>query len=229
VGEVAEPARARRERVLGRPLAARGDEEFRGLRERRAGEPPRRAHWPLSARHGRTLLRMHDAEAPPPVCVWLACFVPERARPAARERAFERAVALAASLVVHWARRGLDVELVVDGDGRVVVPAARRGAGLLRALLALADAQATATPPQRPGLARAAHGLAAHGHAAAERTAVVLVGGGRGAAPAHGVPAGAFLVLDVERPESDALLVRSSVADAFSIGTEARAPRRTPA
>src|SRR5262249_27175192 len=43
--------------IDGRPLAQRGDDEFDGLREYRAGDNPRRIHWRRSARTGFLVVR----------------------------------------------------------------------------------------------------------------------------------------------------------------------------
>ncbi len=82
-----------------------GDEEFTHLRGYRPGDPPRRIHWPASARHRRMLV----AERYEPTCRRLALVV-DTAVPKEFAR-FEQLIAIAATLVEHLLARGWTVGL----------------------------------------------------------------------------------------------------------------------
>ncbi len=95
------------------PRGRRG--EFHGLHEFREGDDPRDVHWRSSARRGRRMVRENDDEAARRVTIFL-----DNARPASmsslaealRDERMERAVSLAASLVVDHLERGYVVRLV---------------------------------------------------------------------------------------------------------------------
>jgi len=172
---------------LDNPRRASGDEEFRGVREWRAGEGQRRVHWKLSARRGRTILREYERESEAPVHLVLAT---RAAGAAARVPAFERAVSLCATVAEHFLRRGRRVRLTLAGDARARIDAPRGRVGLLRALAALAEVAREEGEPF--GV------LAAELSAAARRGEVPIgiVAGRRARAAA--VPGA--LVLDVDDP-----------------------------
>lgn len=82
-----------------------GDEEFAHLRDYRPGDPPRRIHWPASARHHRLLV----SERHEPTCRRLALVV-DTAVPKEFAR-FEQLISIAATLVEHLLARGWTVGL----------------------------------------------------------------------------------------------------------------------
>ena len=82
-------------------------EEFFGLREYSAGDPPRNIAWKPSARTGTLVVRQYSA--PAPSRLWVVLAVPD----GAGEGDVEMAVALAASILAHASRAGVAVGLAV--------------------------------------------------------------------------------------------------------------------
>lgn len=207
---------------LPRPRRA-GDDEPYAVREWREGESQRNVHWKLSARRGRRILREHRRREEPAVHLVLAT-----ARTGARageDRAFERAVGLAATLGEHWLRRGRVVRLALVG-GRageeaavVELPPLRGRAGLLRMLEALAEVAPSEGDPLacvRAGLARVRAGEAAFG---------VLAGDGRTPIPRPG-RARREVVLDACAPDLELVYLpgRAWGARPRLAATDARVP-----
>lgn len=120
--------------------------DFHGLRPHREGDDARDIHWKRSAREGRLVTREYETEAARRVGVRLETRV-EAETGADVALALERAVDLAASLVVHHHRRGYDVTLALGSRRFRVAPDAR---GLLAALRALALLQFEVTGPVDP-------------------------------------------------------------------------------
>lgn len=112
-----------------------GDEEFSHLRGYRPGDPPRRIHWPASARHHRLLV----SERYEPTCRRIALVV-DTAVPKEFAR-FEQLVSIAATLVEHLLARGWTVGLHGSWLGRDGVDGDR-----LRLLSALALARIADRP-----------------------------------------------------------------------------------
>ena len=86
----------------------------RGVRPYRRGDPLRRVHWGLTARHGELIVREIQSNAVPRVQVVLDT------RPAAHagsgpESSREWAIRVAASLAEGWIGQGAEVELVLGG------------------------------------------------------------------------------------------------------------------
>ena len=110
-----------------------------GVRPYRRGDPLRRVHWGLTARHGELIVRELQSNAVPRVQIVLD------AHPAAHagsgpDSSREWSVRIAASFAEGWIREGAEVELVLD---RGLVPARggstrARSASLLDALARLA-------------------------------------------------------------------------------------------
>lgn len=175
-------------RVLAlRGRAARGDEELVTVRDWRAGESLRRVHWRLSARRGRAIVRELATPAESDVELTLESELdqPERR---ARSAAFERAVALAATLAEHRLRAGRRLTLVLGGEVRARGLRGRHG--LARALALLAEVAACG-PRAAP--------LAPVRSTRAEERLLVRAGAGRAClAPAPGTR-----VLDVDAPRGD--------------------------
>jgi uncharacterized protein (DUF58 family) len=95
-----------------------------GVRPYRRGDPLRRVHWALTARHGELIVRELQSNAVPRVQIVLD------AHPAAHlgsgpDGSREWAVRVAASLAEGWIRQGADVELVL---GATSVPSRGRSA-----------------------------------------------------------------------------------------------------
>ncbi len=119
-----------------RPRRGQG-REFHGLRDYREGDDARDIHWKRSAREGRLLLREYEREGTRFVAVMLNAWVPEGVDPAEEPLAaeLERCVDLAASLLVHFAQRGFNVELRAHHQRVQISP---DGRGLDAALRTLA-------------------------------------------------------------------------------------------
>ena len=116
------------------PFYVRGEEDFRGLREFRDGDNPRRIHWPLSAKHQKLLVREMDAKRADRLVVLLEPYLVS----SQYGEEFERAVSLAASLLWEAHRRGYETGLLTRLPQRAVC---RLGSGrrtLLRQLETLA-------------------------------------------------------------------------------------------
>jgi uncharacterized protein (DUF58 family) len=172
-----------------RPL--QGEEELYGVREWRPGESLRRAHWKLSARRGRTMLREFRGAGRPPVHLVLTCRVQQRG--AGRHASFERAVRLTATLAQHFLREGHRLRLTLDGPEPTSLYSARGGRTLVLFLSVLAQVHPSEGEPQ-PGADPAA--LSTHDDVVLH----VLAGGGRRARR----PAGdARIVLDVDDPATE--------------------------
>jgi uncharacterized protein (DUF58 family) len=95
-----------------RPLAEAAEVEIDGLRPYRPGVPASRIHWPAVALRGEFLERRLAADSDSRPLVILD------ARRPPDEEALDRAVRAAASLVVHLARGGGGVALMLPGDRR---------------------------------------------------------------------------------------------------------------
>jgi uncharacterized protein (DUF58 family) len=108
-----------------------------GVRPYRRGDPLRRVHWALTARHGELIVRELQSNAVPRVQVVLDT------RPAAHagsgpDSSREWAIRVAASLAEGWIGRVAEVELVLDGEPVPSLGSARaRTAALLDALARL--------------------------------------------------------------------------------------------
>lgn len=113
--------------------------EFHGLRDYHPGDDARDIHWKRSAREGRLLLREYESEASRSVTVLLNTRLapgttpPPPEDPTAVE--LDTCVDLAASLLVHFAQRGFNVELRTVHHHHSVGPGGR---GLNSALRTLA-------------------------------------------------------------------------------------------
>lgn len=107
-------------------------QEFLQLRDYRAGDSPRRIHWPSSARAGRLVVRETGEEFFARHALVLDTFAD-----ASREEAFEAAVSVAASVAGGLDLGDAFLDLVFVEDRVVTVSTGRQGAlpmGLLREL-----------------------------------------------------------------------------------------------
>jgi uncharacterized protein (DUF58 family) len=203
----------RGERNPGRRPARLGEEELHGVRDWREGESLRRVHWRLSARRDRLIAREFRRSAVPAVRVLLTTTILEQGPWLRRDPSFERAVALAATLVAHFLRRGRTLRLGLTGE-RTQWSSHRGRGGLARALVRLAEVQ------QRPG-----DPWTALAGALAERdvlggagtTLAVLAGRGL---EAHTRPGAR--VLDVDDSGIDAVFRRDAHALRFGVAHVAR-------
>lgn len=158
---------------LARELAAIGHEQTlprRGpgvalynLRGYQAGDDSRAIHWKTSARQAQLIVRETEAEDQRHATLALSTELPPDCA-----GAFERAVALAASLAVFFHGQGYAVGLVL---GEAVLPRATGPAHLGRILQALALCEAHAPSPGAP----LPSGFAALGAAAAPGDLTLLI------------------------------------------------------
>lgn len=151
---VSEGARVQPQRGRGR--------DFHGLRPHRQGDDARDIHWKRSAREGRLIMREYETEAGRHVGIVLNTRL--AAAPTSEvEAAVDRAVDLAASLVVHYQRRGYEVELQA---GTMTLCVHADGRGLFPALRALALVEFTVDADGRPRTAAPARARSGPGGAA---------------------------------------------------------------
>jgi uncharacterized protein (DUF58 family) len=84
-----------------------------GVRPYRRGDPLRRVHWVLTARHGELIVRELQSNAVPRVRIVLDAHPPAH-RGLGPDGSREWGVRVAASLAEGWSREGAEVELVLD-------------------------------------------------------------------------------------------------------------------
>lgn len=138
---------ARRQGAVGSP-----ETEWVGVREGRTGDPLRLVHWPLSARRGAPVVRVAARTRP-----MLGHVVLDRRPPVGAGRgsqAFEKAVSLAAGVVLELLARGIEVDLRIPGapgEDDLVVEGlrGREGGGQALDVLALVTPSAADGPPPR--------------------------------------------------------------------------------
>jgi uncharacterized protein (DUF58 family) len=115
------PARAADAPGQGSPSARiRGDEEFYGVREYRAGDNPRRIHWRSSARMGTLMIR--EMSKPSDRQVW--CVLNTRAddRSTHELQRLEAAISAVATVVCDTLEAGGRVGLICNGEPLLVLP-----------------------------------------------------------------------------------------------------------
>jgi len=114
----------------------RGDEEYYGVREYRAGDNPRRIHWRRSAQTGRLMIReMAQAGDNQLWCVVDTCVARGDSEQARR---LELAISAAATVICDALERGAKVGLICNGEPLVVMPPAAGRACRPRLLCELA-------------------------------------------------------------------------------------------
>ncbi|HPD13873.1 MAG TPA: DUF58 domain-containing protein [Planctomycetota bacterium] len=116
-----------------RSRGARGEEEFRDLREYRHGDNPRRIHWKTSAKLGKPLVREFESVASERALLLL-----DTRCPASGDERLEAAISFAASLARDLLHRGFALGLAAYAPDLVVVGPAQGAAGLRLLLEALA-------------------------------------------------------------------------------------------
>ncbi|MFW6161753.1 MAG: DUF58 domain-containing protein, partial [Planctomycetota bacterium] len=114
-----------------RSHTARGEEEFRGLREYRQGDNPRRIHWKTSAKLGQPLIKEYEA-----VVTERAFLLLDTRCERSGGEPLESAVSFVATLARDLMLRGFQVSFAGYAP-RLVVTAAMKGTAGLRALLDL--------------------------------------------------------------------------------------------
>jgi uncharacterized protein (DUF58 family) len=135
-----------------------GGEDDLGTREYRAGDPMRRVHWRATARHGELMVRQEEQRSSPRSLVLLdtraAGFPLHADDDGDSDRAFERAVAFAASVGVHLQRGGYAVQLVetAGGSGAAATRPGDGAAAEAELLLHLAEVRPAAPDPARDGI-----------------------------------------------------------------------------
>jgi len=121
-------------------------DEIHGLREQRPGDDVRSIHWRTSARRGQLMVREHEEEESEELCIYLDNARGPGSPETGRDPVVERAIAIAATLVVARTSQGLGVHLAVRGGvGPAVSPGTSPDA-LLR-FLALLDYVPAEDPP----------------------------------------------------------------------------------
>lgn len=116
-----------------RSRGARGEEEFRDLREYRHGDNPRRIHWKTSAKLGKPLVREFESVASERALLLL-----DTRCPAGGDERLEAAISFAASLARDLVRRGFFVSLAAYAPDLVVAGPLQGVAGLRLLFEALA-------------------------------------------------------------------------------------------
>ena len=121
IGDIRPPTRAAdTAHTGGVPAAVKGDEEFYGVREYRAGDNPRRIHWRQSARTGQLMVReMTKTRDHKYWCVLSTRINPKD--PLDLQR-LESAISAAATAVCDALEKGIRVGLICDGEPLVVLP-----------------------------------------------------------------------------------------------------------
>lgn len=95
--------------------------EVHGLRDYRVGDSPRRIHWKATARRNRLTVREYEDAAPPRLLLIVDPWLPDRPKPADRDR-LEAVMSLAAGIVKEWRREaGARLGLVIAGPTPVAL------------------------------------------------------------------------------------------------------------
>ncbi len=103
----------------------RGNDEFYGLREYRAGDNVRSIHWRSTARTGRLTIREMASNAPPQMIIVLN--LPQLRTTANAAVEIERAVELAASLLCYAFLENFAVALAIPGQPTEAPPIPHMG------------------------------------------------------------------------------------------------------
>ncbi len=104
---------SRIEQAISRRLAGVGGDLF-AVRDFRRGDSLKRVHWPQTARHGRLILREHEALGRPTAQILLDTRAEVHAGTGG-DASLEWAVRIAASLVERFVRQDVAVELIASG------------------------------------------------------------------------------------------------------------------
>jgi uncharacterized protein (DUF58 family) len=97
------PRRERTDALRRLNLRMAGDEDFRGLKEFRDGDNPRRIHWVSTARHRKLMVKEFEKQRANQVFVILDTY--SSAKSEKRVESFEKAVSLAASVISFFNER----------------------------------------------------------------------------------------------------------------------------
>jgi uncharacterized protein (DUF58 family) len=147
-----------------------------GVRPYRRGDPLRRVHWGLSARHGELIVREVQSVAVPRVRIVLDVH-PDAHVGSGPDGSREWAIRVAASLAEGWIGQGADVELIFGGDA--IAP---RGGSPRSRASAVLDALARLAPDTRLDLDGLLAGPGYRRHDGGLRVVVTTDLGLRGAA-----------------------------------------------
>ncbi len=90
-------------------LHVQGEEDFRGLKEFREGDNPRRIHWVSSAKHRKLMLMEFEKQRANRALVILDTYLPVGSP--AKLESLEHAVSTAASLITFFSRRNYQTSL----------------------------------------------------------------------------------------------------------------------
>jgi len=104
----------------GRALARRGDDEFYGLREYRAGDNPRRIHWRRSARAGQLIVREMAQLGTHQIWCVLDSRIP--AGDAELDGRLEEAISCVATVACDAIESNVNVGLICGGEPPLVLP-----------------------------------------------------------------------------------------------------------
>lgn len=104
----------------GRALTRRGDDEFYGLREYRAGDNPRRIHWRRSARAGHLIVREMSQVGSQQVWCVLDSRIP--AGDAELDARLEEAISCVATVACDAIESNVSVGLICGGEPALVLP-----------------------------------------------------------------------------------------------------------
>lgn len=133
-----------------------------GVRGYHPGDPVRRIHWPLSARHQSLLVKEFDDEKGGDI--WLALDLDEAVHTGqGQESTLEYAIIWAASWAWHLLKQGKGVGLYTSAPERLIIPPAGGTAQINRILRALAPLNASADLPLS-ALLREIKPFLAHSH-----------------------------------------------------------------
>lgn len=102
------------------PGRTKGDEEFYGVREFRAGDNPKRIHWRRSARTGQLMVR--EMSKPRDHQVWCVINTQVPPRDGRAAALLEQAVSAAATALCHALESGSRVGLICNGEPLLVLP-----------------------------------------------------------------------------------------------------------
>lgn len=130
---------------LGHHRPGRGD-EVHGLRELRIGDDSRSIHWRTSARRGRLMVREYEEEEARHLCIYLDNARTKHKSDDGIDPVVERAISIAASLVVERSAAGQGLYLAVRGEMAPKVSPGSSPERLLRYLSLLEYAEAEDPP-----------------------------------------------------------------------------------
>jgi len=121
-------------------------EELHGLRDHQVDDDVRAIHWRTSARHGRLIVRENEQEATARLLIYVDNAPVEEPPTGQSDPGVERAISLAATLVVERTARGQAVEVSARGERGPRVDQSGGPLSALRFLALLGYAEAAEKP-----------------------------------------------------------------------------------